>query len=198
MPGCFPVHSSCIRNQGRFRFARACQTVGFPVLLPGMLVRRPDVAPDATGSDPQGMHYSIRSLCARSWIHWDAGRFGYGKTALAVLHPKPRAVRCDESAAGMPAAGSNHLSRLSAERPTPPPCAERGSAAGRTGAGPDPEASCCMRSTPEPPSCPKNQWDTVRSMPPGPPSTGRPGQARHFGPRRSSAPVRIPSFAVPP
>jgi len=70
----------------RLRFARACQIRGFPVLLPGMLVRRSVVAPGSVGSDPQGRLYSIRSLCARSWIH---GMQGARELVGAGLKPAP-------------------------------------------------------------------------------------------------------------
>jgi len=77
-------------RKGAFASLAHAGLVMFPSCLPGMLVRRSVVAPGSMGSDPQGRLYSVRSLCARSWIH---GMQGPLKTARPRLQQFPCAGR---------------------------------------------------------------------------------------------------------
>jgi hypothetical protein len=107
MPVCLTMHPDYSAVHGRFRFARAGQRSGCPVLLPGMLVRRSVVAPCSTllgGSDPQGVdRHSHRSRiprkpvsgeCVRSWIHWDAGRKRMSRGGFQTRPYVPPAPAC--------------------------------------------------------------------------------------------------------
>jgi len=99
MPACLPVYSAPPALHGRFRFARAGQHRGCPVLLPGMLVRRAVHGMQGAREKQQAVAVPLRRVALTRTPCAGMRSFRMGQPMIKVSAARPQGKRCAGTAA---------------------------------------------------------------------------------------------------